>query len=110
MPPNVQLALAQGLPSRGSLRDIEHVVVLMQENSSFDHYYGTLAGVRGFRDAERQKLANGRSVLFQPDAVNPDGFTLPFGSEVFLFEVAVCPSDLRQQVGQGRRLPIRQPA
>jgi phospholipase C len=78
MPPNVQQALAQGLPSRGSLRDIEHVVVLMQENRSFDHYYGTLAGVRGFRDAERQKLANGRSVLFQPDAVNPDGFTLPF--------------------------------
>ncbi|HEX4724315.1 MAG TPA: alkaline phosphatase family protein [Pseudonocardiaceae bacterium] len=78
MPPNVQQALAQPLPARGSIRDIEHIVVLMQENRSFDHYYGTLSGVRGFADAERQKLANGRSVLFQPDAVNPDGYTLPF--------------------------------
>jgi phospholipase C len=78
MPPNVQQALAQTPPSRGSLRDIEHVVVLMQENRSFDHYYGTLAGVRGFDDAKRQKLANGQSVLFQPDTVNPDGYTLPF--------------------------------
>src|SRR5262249_41153400 len=81
MPPNVQKALAQTAAQgggRGSLRDIKHVVLLMQENRSFDHYYGTLAGVRGFDDAKQQKLANGRSVLFQPDAVNPDGFTLPF--------------------------------
>jgi phospholipase C len=35
---------------RGSLDDVEHVVVLMQENRSFDHYYGTLAGVRGYGD------------------------------------------------------------
>ena len=31
-----------------SLGDIEHVVILMQENRSFDHYFGTLSGVRGF--------------------------------------------------------------
>ena len=30
--------------------DIRHVVILMQENRSFDHYYGTLSGVRGFSD------------------------------------------------------------
>jgi len=36
--------------SRGSLGDIEHIVILMQENRSFDHYYGTLPGVRGFTD------------------------------------------------------------
>ncbi len=35
---------------RGSLGDIEHIVILMQENRSFDHYYGTLPGVRGFND------------------------------------------------------------
>src|SRR5215470_9771320 len=34
----------------GDLRDIKHVVVLMQENRSFDHYYGSLRGVRGFGD------------------------------------------------------------
>jgi phospholipase C len=30
--------------------DVEHVVILMQENRSFDHYFGTLPGVRGFTD------------------------------------------------------------
>ncbi|HEY4022105.1 MAG TPA: alkaline phosphatase family protein, partial [Pseudonocardiaceae bacterium] len=59
MPANVAKALAQDAPKSGSMRDIEHVVVLMQENRSFDHYYGTLSGVRGFADAERQKLAIG---------------------------------------------------
>jgi len=34
--------------SKGSLSDIQHVVILMQENRSFDHYFGTLSGVRGF--------------------------------------------------------------
>ena len=50
MPPNVRRALAQDLPAQGSLRDIKHVVLLMQENRSFDHYFGTMAGVRGFDD------------------------------------------------------------
>ena len=50
MPLNVRRALAQGPPTRGSLSDIKHVVLLMQENRSFDHYFGTLAGVRGFND------------------------------------------------------------
>jgi phospholipase C len=36
----------------GSIRDIEHIVILMQENRSFDHYYGTLPGVRGFNDSD----------------------------------------------------------
>ena len=43
MPFNVQRVLAQGSPTRGSLADIKHVVLLMQENRSFDHYFGTLA-------------------------------------------------------------------
>ena len=47
-------ALATGLPAqaapRGSLMDVEHVVILMQENRSFDHYFGSLHGVRGFND------------------------------------------------------------
>jgi len=36
----------------GSFRpaDVKHIVVLMQENRSFDHYFGTLAGVHGFKD------------------------------------------------------------
>ncbi|WP_334183680.1 phosphocholine-specific phospholipase C [Novosphingobium sp.] len=34
----------------GTIEDVEHVVILMQENRSFDHYFGTLRGVRGFAD------------------------------------------------------------
>jgi phospholipase C len=34
--------------SSSSLNDIDHFVILMKENRSFDHYFGTLSGVRGF--------------------------------------------------------------
>lgn len=34
----------------GTIRDVEHIVIFMQENRSFDHYFGGLAGVRGFGD------------------------------------------------------------
>src|SRR5215470_12628281 len=60
MPPNVRRALAETPPRQGSLRDIKHVVLLMQENRSFDHYFGTMAGVRGFGDEHALKLPDGR--------------------------------------------------
>jgi phospholipase C len=41
---------ASAAPRHGSLKDIEHVVILIQENRSFDHYFGKLSGVRGFDD------------------------------------------------------------
>jgi phospholipase C len=78
MPPNVQKALAQKTSRRGSFRDIKHVVMLMQENRSFDHYYGTLSGVRGFDDPHAITLDTGKSVFYQPDDRNPKGYTLPF--------------------------------
>ena len=78
MPPNLQRLLALDPPRSGSLKDIKHVVLLMQENRSFDHYFGTLAGVRGFADPSALKLADGKSVFYQPDAVNPSGYLLPF--------------------------------
>ncbi|HEX4022287.1 MAG TPA: phospholipase C, phosphocholine-specific [Acidobacteriaceae bacterium] len=78
MPPNVRRALALGPPRNSSLRDIKHVVLLMQENRSFDHYFGTLSGVRGFDDPHALQLSTGRSVFYQPDLVNPDGYLLPF--------------------------------
>src|SRR6202042_790963 len=34
----------------GSIKDVEHIVVFMQENRSFDHYFGHLRGVRGYND------------------------------------------------------------
>lgn len=78
LPPSVRRALAQEAPRQGSLRDIKHVVLLMQENRSFDHYFGTLAGVRGFDDANAMMLPNGKSVFHQPDPANPNGYLLPF--------------------------------
>ena len=78
LPQNVRRALATGPSRGGDLRDIRHVVVLMQENRSFDHYFGTLPGVRGFGDPAALTLSTGRPVFYQPDPQNPDGYLLPF--------------------------------
>src|ERR1700743_260062 len=78
LPPNLRRALAQEPPRQGSLQDIKHVVLLMQENRSFDHYFGTMAGVRGFDDAEALKLPNGNSVFHNPNPKNPTVSPLPF--------------------------------
>jgi phospholipase C len=48
--------------------DAEHVVILMQENRSFDHVYGTLQGTRGFNDPRAVSLPDGNPVWFQSDA------------------------------------------
>ena len=51
-----------------SLEDVEHVVVLMQENRAFDHYFGVMRGVRGFGDPHPVTLRSGRPVWYQADA------------------------------------------
>ena len=50
LPPSIQRALAINPVEGSTFWDAEHVVILMQENRSFDHCYGTLQGVRGFND------------------------------------------------------------
>ncbi|HET6325438.1 MAG TPA: phospholipase C, phosphocholine-specific, partial [Planctomycetaceae bacterium] len=56
-------------PALGSTYlDAEHVVILMQENRSFDHAFGTLQGVRGFNDPRAITLADGNPVWVQPNA------------------------------------------
>jgi phospholipase C len=56
-------------PAPGSsYLDAEHVVILMQENRSFDHAYGTLRGVRGYNDPRALTLANGDPVWVQTNA------------------------------------------
>lgn len=52
----------------GTIKDVEHVVILMQENRSFDHYFGTMRGVRGYGDPRPHVLPNGRPVWYQPPA------------------------------------------
>ncbi|SFI99799.1 phospholipase C [Sphingomonas sp. NFR04] len=58
---------------RGSLQDIEHVVILMQENRSFDHYFGMLRGVRGFGDPRPVTLPSGKPVWAQRRADRDGG-------------------------------------
>ncbi len=50
----------------GDIRDIRHVMILMQENRSFDHYFGSLRGVRGFGDRAVITLPGGYPVWQQP--------------------------------------------
>src|ERR1700755_233874 len=59
-----------------SIKDIEHIVVLMQENRSFDHYFGKLRGVRGFDDPRAVRLPSGQPVWDQPNDLL--GTVLPF--------------------------------
>lgn len=50
------------------ITDVQHVVILMQENRSFDHYFGLLRGVRGFGDRFTLPRYNGESMLVQRNA------------------------------------------
>jgi phospholipase C len=69
MPGSIRKALAIPPDSRtGTIRDVEHVVILMQENRSFDHYFGTLRGVRGFGDPRPALLPDGKPVWYQTPA------------------------------------------
>lgn len=64
--------------STGSIKDVEHIVLFMQENRSFDHYYGTLSGVRGFGDRVPPPLPDGRDTFHQPWKGGANGYMLPF--------------------------------
>src|ERR1700682_1607106 len=78
--PSISRALAIPANDRtGTIHDVEHVVILMQENRAFDHYFGTLRGVRGFGDPRAVKLPTGKSVWRQP---NGAGELLPFRPDV----------------------------
>src|SRR5207248_8874939 len=39
---------AASLPTTPDIHSIQHVIVIMQENRSFDHYFGTYPGAVGF--------------------------------------------------------------
>jgi phospholipase C len=62
---SIQRALAIEPDQNTTFLDAEHVVILMQENRSFDHAYGTLRGVRGFNDPRAVTLPNGNPVWVQ---------------------------------------------
>src|SRR5580704_2338607 len=69
------------------ISDIQHVVVLMQENRSFDHYFGAMPGVRGFADPSVSK-----EIFYQKDASNPKGYLLPFHADTTTTNAEQIPS------------------
>jgi len=67
VPDSIQRAYAIAPEPGSTWLDAEHVVILMQENRSFDHALGMLRGVRGFNDPRAIHLPNGNSVFVQTD-------------------------------------------
>lgn len=65
IPPSIQRALAIDPQPGTTFLDAEHVVILMQENRSFDHCFGTLQGVRGFNDPRAVSLPDKKPVWLQ---------------------------------------------
>ncbi|MGI8802451.1 MAG: alkaline phosphatase family protein [Solirubrobacteraceae bacterium] len=98
--PVIARALA-ALPACGSLRDIEHVVLLIQENSSSDHYFGTYRGVRRFAEPTAPRLRNGSglNVFAQPgfSAAGYDGYLRPF--HIGSCNNGECTSDISRSWG-----------
>ncbi|WP_323122012.1 phosphocholine-specific phospholipase C [Burkholderia alba] len=70
---------AQSIPAAtvtGTIQDVKHIVILMQENRSFDHYLGNAAGVRGFGDPRPVVMqSSGYPVWYQPSGAS---YVLPF--------------------------------
>ena len=68
LPPAIRRAWAIPADRRtGTIEDVEHIVLLMMENRSFDHYFGSMNGVRGFAD---------RFPIPVPDAAGLQGKTV----------------------------------
>ena len=75
-PSNIARLLAQPANSHTkTIGDVEHIIFLMQENRSFDHYFGTMRGVRGFNDPRAVNLPSGAPVWQQPTDA---GFLMPY--------------------------------
>ena len=101
------IARAAALPANrrtGTLEDVEHIVVLMQENRSFDHYFGTMRGVRGFGDPHPVMLPTGKPVWHQPDGA---GEVMPFRPDmedlglVFLEDLPHGWTDTQDAINRG---------
>lgn len=68
LPESIQKALEINPVQGSTYLDAEHIVVLMQENRSFDHCFGTLRGVRGYNDPRAITLPNKNPVWLQRNA------------------------------------------
>jgi phospholipase C len=68
LPASIQRALAIDPVLGSTYMDAEHIVILMQENRSFDHCFGNLRGVRGYNDPRAIDLPNKNKVWLQSNA------------------------------------------
>lgn len=79
LPASIQKAWAiQAKSTTGTIQDVKHIVVLMQENRSFDHYFGAMNGVRGFGDRFPIPLPGGRTVWAQNHTKSEPKVIAPF--------------------------------
>ncbi|MFD8500832.1 phosphocholine-specific phospholipase C [Amycolatopsis sp. NPDC059657] len=91
--------MAPDVATTGTIADVKHIVILMQENRSFDHYFGTMKGVRGFADRATIQLPGGFSVFNQPNGLGrqyPFALRGPGGNAETL---AQCQGDIAHSWG-----------
>ena len=74
----IEKATAATAGPNATLGDIEHVVFLMQENRSFDHYFGTLSGVRGYSDPAAAPHVFDQFGYRPGKGPDPTGYLQPF--------------------------------
>jgi phospholipase C len=91
LPANLARAATRN-PRDFDLSQVKHLVFQMQENRSFDHYFGTFPGARGFNDPTAIRLPTGRTVFQQPDPANPDGYLEPWHMSTITSGAAAVPS------------------
>jgi phospholipase C len=88
-------AKAASTPPAGSdIGAVEHVIFLMMENRSFDHYYGTYPGVRGFDDHPKDDLGVFSQACPSNTTASPTGKLLPFRLDTVTTDIADCTFDL----------------
>jgi phospholipase C len=63
-PPSPRPSQAHPITERPGIETIEHIIVVVQENRSFDHYFGTYPGAEGI-----PRKPNGRWAVCIPDPV-----------------------------------------
>ena len=108
MLPSQVLDRVLAAPARcGSPADIEHVVIFINENRSFDHYFGTYRGVRGFSDPDVLRLRDGSGlpVFAQPF---PGASGAPYGGHLrpFRFDTNAqgeCVNDISHEWGNAHQ-------
>ena len=98
--PSSTVAKSAAVPPAGSdLGAVEHVIFLMMENRSFDHYYGTYPGVRGFDDHPADDLGAFSQAWPANTGSAPAGRLLPFHLDTVSTDLADCTFDLTHNWG-----------